>query len=53
MHGEKDITKRKAAEENLKKSEANLRTIFENTDKAYVIFNTDFISVSFNTLAQK
>jgi len=53
MYGDKDINKRETAEENLKKSEANLRTIFENTDTAYVLFNTDFIIVSFNTLAQK
>jgi len=43
----------KAAEENLKKSEANLRTIFENTDTAYVLFNIEFIIISFNSLAQK
>jgi PAS domain S-box-containing protein len=53
MHGEQDITDRKKAEEDLKKSEANLRTIFENTDTAYVLFNTELIIVSFNALAQK
>ena len=53
MHCEQDTTERKTTEENLKKSEANLRTIFENTDTAYVLFNTDLHIVSFNTLAQK
>ena len=42
-----------AAEENFKKSEANLRTIFENTDTAYVLFNLEFVIISFNSLAQK
>ncbi|MBS1528152.1 MAG: PAS domain S-box protein, partial [Bacteroidetes bacterium] len=31
----------------------NLRTIFENTDTAYVLLDTDRKIVSFNTLAQK
>lgn len=47
------MTENKAAEENLKKSEANLRTIFENTDTAYVLFNIEFVIISFNSLAQK
>ena len=47
------LAESKAAEENLKKSEANLRTIFENTDTAYVLFNIEFIIISFNSLAQK
>ncbi len=49
----RDITESKLAEEKLKKSEANLRTIFENTDTAYVLFSTDLDIVSYNTLAQK
>ncbi|HTI59986.1 PAS domain-containing sensor histidine kinase [Mucilaginibacter sp.] len=48
-----DITQRKADEQALKKSEANLRTIFDNTDTAYVLFNTDLVIMSFNALAQK
>ena len=48
-----DITRRKLDEELLKKSEANLRTIFENTDTAYVLFNDDLNIVSFNALAQE
>lgn len=42
-----------ATEQELIKSEANLRTIFENTDTAYVLFNTDLVIISFNALAQK
>ncbi|MBS1531599.1 MAG: PAS domain-containing sensor histidine kinase [Bacteroidetes bacterium] len=48
-----DITQRKMDEDALKKSEANLRTIFDNTDTAYVLFTTDLIIQSFNSLAQK
>ena len=49
----RDITEDKEAGEKLKKSEANLRTIFENTDTAYVLINTELIIISFNALAQK
>lgn len=47
-----DITQRLASEEALKISEANLRTIFENTDTAYILFNLELKIVSFNYLAQ-
>lgn len=40
-------------EEALKKSEANLRTIFDNTDSAYILFDAELRIVSFNALAQK
>jgi len=40
-------------EEALKKSEANLRTIFDNTDTAYILFDAEMHIVSFNSLAQK
>ena len=46
-----DITDRKIAEELLVQSEANLKTIFENTDVAYVLCNTDNKIVSFNSKA--
>jgi len=48
-----DITQRRMDEEAIKKSEANLRTIFDNTDSAYILFNDDLRLVSFNALAQK
>jgi len=48
-----DITQRKMDEDAVKKSEANLRTVFDNTDTAYVLFNTELTIISFNALAQK
>jgi PAS domain S-box-containing protein len=48
-----DITQRKQDEDALKKSEANLRTIFDNTDTSYVLFDDDLTIISFNGLAQK
>jgi len=49
----RDITQRKLNEEAVKKSEANLRTIFENTDTAYILFNSELKIASFNAIAQK
>ncbi|MFI5158520.1 MAG: ATP-binding protein [Sphingobacteriales bacterium] len=40
-------------DEALKKSEANLRTIFDNADSAYILFDTNLQILSFNLLAQK
>jgi PAS domain S-box-containing protein len=48
-----DITGRKLAEESLHQSEANLQTIFENTDIAYVLCNDEHRIVSFNTKANE
>lgn len=46
-----DITARKQAEELLLQSKANLQTIFENTDMAYVLCNAEHKIVSFNNKA--
>jgi PAS domain S-box-containing protein len=47
-----DITQRKLDEDASKMSEANLRTIFNNTDASYVLCNEDLNIISFNALAQ-
>ena len=46
-----DITKVKMAEEAKQKSEAHLRTIFDNTDNAYVLLDTNFNILTFNGIA--
>jgi len=48
-----DITQRKLDEESIKKSEANLRTVFDNTDSSYILFDAAMKIVSFNALADK
>lgn len=48
-----DVTQRKHDEDALRKSEANLRAIFENTDSAYILINEELKIVSFNVQAQK
>ena len=47
-----DITDRKRAEESLLQSEANLRSVFENTDLAIVLFDAEMKIVSFNSNAR-
>ncbi|HVW12930.1 MAG TPA: PAS domain-containing sensor histidine kinase [Mucilaginibacter sp.] len=47
-----DLTDRKSAEASLIKSEANLRSIFENTDLSIVLLDTDLRIISFNANAQ-
>jgi PAS domain S-box-containing protein len=46
-----DITEKKLAAELLSTSEANLRSIFENTETIYVLLDTDLNVVSFNQRA--
>ena len=48
-----NVKNHKPNDEALKKSEANLRTIFDNTDSAYILFDTNLQILSFNLLAQK
>jgi PAS domain S-box-containing protein len=48
-----DITSRKLAEESMFKSEANLKTIFENTDVAYVLCDAEHKIISFNSRANE
>jgi len=49
----RDITQQKLDEEALKKSEASLRTIFNNTDMAIVLIDAEYKIVQYNTLAEK
>jgi PAS domain-containing protein len=46
-----DITEQLKAEQYLKESEANLRTVFENTDTGFVLYNQDFDIIAFNSKA--
>jgi PAS domain S-box-containing protein len=46
-----DITEKLKAEESLKKSEANLKTILKTTDTAYALFDTDLNILAFNQKA--
>jgi PAS domain S-box-containing protein len=47
----RDITERRKDEQRLLKSEANLRTIFDNTNVGYVLLDKNFNIVSFNQRA--
>ncbi|PBQ32666.1 hypothetical protein CNR22_13085 [Sphingobacteriaceae bacterium] len=47
----RNITERKFSEERLQKSEANLRTIFDNTTVSYVLSDRNFKVISFNSSA--
>ncbi len=47
----RDITERKKVEEVLRKSEANLHTIFNTTDTIYVLIDNDLRIISYNPRA--
>ncbi|MDP9079207.1 MAG: PAS domain S-box protein [Bacteroidota bacterium] len=49
----RDITKQISDEMAIRKSEASLRTIFNNTDMACILLDNNASVVSFNTLAKK
>lgn len=46
-----DITEQKLQRELFHKAEANLQTIFLNTDMAFILLNEDFKVISFNKMA--
>ncbi|MDE3144475.1 MAG: PAS domain S-box protein, partial [Bacteroidota bacterium] len=49
----RDITERKKNEEALIKSESNLRAIFENTSKGFLLMDNTFTVIEFNSLMEK
>ena len=49
----RDITERKLAEASMQQSESNLRSVFENTDLAIVLFDMDARLQSFNNNARR
>lgn len=49
----RDVTERKHLEASLKRSEANLRAVFDNTDVAYLLVDTNMQLISFNEEARK
>lgn len=49
----RDITERRNAEKQKQRSEAKLRTIFNNTKVAYVLMDNKFRIISFNPLAKE
>jgi PAS domain S-box-containing protein len=48
-----DITDRKRAEESLRKSEANLKAIFENSQQAFILIDKDYGIRAFNKIADE
>jgi PAS domain S-box-containing protein len=49
----RDITERKLAEASMQQSESNLRSVFENTDLAIILFDMDARLQSFNNNARR
>ncbi|WP_316821820.1 PAS domain-containing protein [Pedobacter gandavensis] len=48
-----DVTSIKVAEDTLKKSEANLRTLLNHTDAAYILVDPQFKIISYSQLAKE
>lgn len=48
----RDVTARRESDRRLEKSEANLRSIFDNTSVSYVLINLDYQIVSYNQQAK-
>jgi PAS domain S-box-containing protein len=48
-----DVTERSRAEEVLKRSEANLKTIMDTTDTAYALLDKDLNVIAFNQMTMK
>lgn len=46
----RDVTERRNAENELKKSEANLRTIYNNTEVSYILLDVKFNVLAFNDI---
>jgi PAS domain S-box-containing protein len=49
----RDVSQRKATEASLQQSESNLRSVFENTDLAIILFDMDARLQSFNNNARR
>ena len=49
----KDMSERRRVQEELRKSEANLRAIFDNTNKAYILLDKHYRIVAFNKTASE
>ena len=49
----RDLANRKLAETRLLRSEANLRSVFENTDQAILLMDIELLVISFNSTARK
>jgi PAS domain S-box-containing protein len=49
----RDVTERRQAEKELKKSEANLRTIYNNTDVSYILLDVKYNILAFNDVTRQ
>lgn len=48
-----DVSEKKSAEERLKNSEANLHTIFNNSDTAFILLDEHYSILTYNVVAKK